>query len=108
MTASAFNNALRRTSRNVIVFYQLHDHVLFNFLKARKVSVEDVEKIAREQRKQQELILVSLLPFGLQAQALRFGIVSLLWEVNSPTKETRRELGQSDFRKDLREKLANS
>lgn len=65
----------------------------------RKVSVEDVEKIAREQRKQQELILVSLLPFGLQAQALRFRIVSLLWEVNSPTKETRRELGQIDFPK---------
>ena len=74
----------------------------------RKVSVEDVEKIAREQRKQQELILVSLLPFGLQAQALRFRIVSLLWEVNSLTEETRRELGQSDFRKDFREKLANS
>ena len=46
---------------------------------------------------------MSLLPFGLQAQAL-----SLLWEVNSLTEETRRELGQSDFRKDFREKLANS
>lgn len=108
MTASAFNNALRRTSRNLKVFYQLHDHVLSNFSQVRKVSVEDVEKIAREQMKQQELILVRLLPFGLQAQALRLRIISLLWEVNSPTKETRRDLGQSDFRKNLREKLANS